>query len=64
MPRVDIDLFGEIAVSEAEIGLWLAVVAHLAPESWRAAWYVRAYNVAEKIRAAKQAGAWPPSDGA
>lgn len=51
------DLFGEIPVTEDEIVQWVAAVAPrwLTPErSFRG--YVNAYNVPDKIRAAKLAG--------
>ena len=57
---VSLDLFGQIAVSQADLELWVRVVVRLDPGSWRIAWYVRAYDVAGKIQAAKAAGQWPP----
>ena len=54
------DLFGEIAVSRADLELWITIVARLPPESPRRAAYARAWNVPEKIQAAKAAGCWPP----
>lgn len=54
------DLFGEIVVTLAEIELWITTVARLPPESPRRAAYARAWNVTEKVRAAKAAGCWPP----
>lgn len=54
------DLFGEVPVSEADIELWLECVCRLSLDSWRIAWYVKAYAVIDKIRAAKRAGQWPP----
>lgn len=51
------DLFGEIPVTEDDVFDWVAAVAPrwLEPErSFRG--YVRAYNVPDKIRAAKLAG--------
>lgn len=48
------DLFGEIPVLESELRLWVSIISPrwLSPEhSYRH--YVRAYNVADKIRAAK-----------
>lgn len=54
------DLFGQIAVTEADIALWVCAEVRLDPGSWRVAWYVRAYDVIGKIRTAKAAGQWPP----
>jgi len=54
------DLFGEIPVTWDEIWLWVEEVAGLPRDSWRAANYIRWWNVPEKIRAAKLSGEWPP----
>ena len=54
------DLFGQIAVSQADVELWVQAVCRLPVDSWRVAWYVKAYAVIEKIAAAKAAGRWPP----
>lgn len=63
-PREDVeeapDLFGEIAVTWEDVRLWLAHVAGIDPDSWRALCYLRAWNVADKIRHAKARGEWPP----
>lgn len=48
-----VDLFNEIPVSQPEIDAWLREVARLDPASPRSAWYVKAYNVPDKIRAEK-----------
>lgn len=45
------DLFGEVPVSVDEVRLWCVVVAHLAPDSPRLAYYVRAWRVVEKVQA-------------
>lgn len=52
------DLFGEVPVSVDDVRVWLRAVAGISPSSPRAAAYVRNYNVVEKIRAAKLAGAF------
>ena len=54
------DLFGEIPVTWDEVWLWVEMVAGLPRDSWRAANYVRWWNVPEKIRWAKLSGDWPP----
>lgn len=54
--RAAFDLFGEIAVTEAEVFAWCRALAGLAPDSPRLAWYVHAYAVVEKIQQAKAAG--------
>lgn len=50
------DLFGQVPVSRADIDRWVEAVARLTPGTARAAWYVQAYDVPGKIRAAKLAG--------
>lgn len=54
-------LFGfEQPVSADDIALWCTVVApRISPERRTA--YVKNYNVASKIIAAKNSGKWPPS---
>lgn len=52
------DLFGEVPVSLEDVAHWLRCVPQMDPTSKRAAWYARAYNVPEKIKAAKLSGAW------
>jgi hypothetical protein len=56
------DLFGEIPVSARDVESWLDHLPQLSASAWRRAAYARSYNVVEKIRAAKAAGTWPPSD--
>ena len=50
------DLFGEIPVTVEELIAWCEAVPRISASSWRFAWYVRAWDVAEKIRQAKAAG--------
>ena len=50
------DLFGEIPVTHQEIDAWLRAVPRIEPGTARAAHYVEAWGVVEKIRAAKRAG--------
>jgi hypothetical protein len=50
------DLFGEIIVTRADIAAWLVSVPHIDPDSPRAAAYVRGWDVAGKVRAAKALG--------
>lgn len=53
------DLFGEIPVTTDEVEIWIDVVP-----GWprtlesRRRYYAQAWNVAEKIRAAKASGFW------
>lgn len=60
---MDPDLFGEIAVSQDDVELWLNAVTNLSGSPWRRVAYAQAWNVVEKVRAAKAAGQWPPSKG-
>ncbi len=50
------DLFGEVPITHADIAAWLQAVPRIKPDSPRAAWYVKAYSVTEKVRAAKLSG--------
>lgn len=50
------DLFGEVVITQQDIRAWLMCVAGLDPEGYRAANYIRGYNVPDKIRRAKLAG--------
>lgn len=55
-------LFGTASVTPDDLAEWLRVVAPRIPDR-RAAQYLRNYNVAEKIAAAKLSGNWPPRAG-
>lgn len=50
------DLFGEIPVYRQDIDAWLRAVPRIEPGTKRAAHYVEAWAVVEKIKAAKLAG--------
>jgi hypothetical protein len=52
------DLFGEIPVTWPEVWLWVETVPHIPRESWRAAYYLKCWNVPDKIRAAKLNGTY------
>ena len=47
------ELFGQAPATHQDVAAWLVSVARMDPGSPRAAWYVKAYGVAEKIAAAK-----------
>lgn len=52
-----VDLFGDVPVTLPEIEAWRASLARLAGLSdFRAKWYLKNWDVAGKIRAAKLAG--------
>ena len=50
------DLFGEIIVTRADVAAWLVSVPRIDPDSPRAAAYIRGWDVAGKVRAAKARG--------
>ena len=52
------DLFGEVPVTWPEINAWLEAVPGIPRDSWRAAPYIRGYNVAGKVAATKLAGTY------
>jgi hypothetical protein len=52
------DLFGEIPVTHDDIARWCEQVRYSTPTQWRHDWYVKNWNVAEKIRQEKLSGAW------
>jgi hypothetical protein len=52
------DLFGEIPVTWADVDAWCLAVAGLDADSWRRSYYIRHWNVVEKIRQAKALGAF------
>lgn len=45
----------EVPVSETEVQAWLDTIPNLSASTWRREAYRKAYNVEDKIRAAKQA---------
>lgn len=51
-----VDLFGEVPVYHHDIDAWLRAVPRLEPGTPRAAHYVQAWRVVDKIKAAKLAG--------
>lgn len=51
-----IDLFGETPVTWDEVHEWVDRVAAISPTPWRREWYIKNWNIIEKIRAAKHAG--------
>jgi len=52
-------LFDEIPVSKSEIQAWLDNIPNFSASTFRREAYRKAYNVEDKIRAAKKAAAWP-----
>lgn len=50
------DLFGQIIVTIQDVRDWLRAVPKIDPDSHRAAHYVKAYSVVDKIRQAKKSG--------
>lgn len=58
---MSLPLFDKIAVSESDVKAWLDAVPNLSALPSRRETYRRAYNVEDKIRAAKAIGLWPRS---
>lgn len=52
-------LFDELPVTQQDIEDWLDTIPNLSRAEFRRAAYAKAYNVPDKIRAAKLAGSWP-----
>ena len=52
---MSLSLFKDYPVTEAEVQEWLDQVPNLSAARWRREAYRKAYNVEEKIRAAKMA---------
>jgi hypothetical protein len=52
------DLFGEVPVLWCEVEAWVFALVGLSRDSWRWNYYVRYWNVAEKIRMAKIDGTY------
>lgn len=50
------DLFGEIPVTWSEVIAWAEAVGGVPASSWRLAWYLRWWNVPEKVAQAKRSG--------
>lgn len=50
------DLFGQVPVTVQDVRAWLAAVPRIDPDGPRAAHYVRAYGVVDKIARAKLDG--------
>lgn len=53
-------LFDDCPVTEQDIELWLDTIPNLSALPSRRQAYRKAYGIEDKIRAAKQAGDWPP----
>lgn len=59
-----VDLFGEVPVSWEEVYTWTETVAGISRHSWRAAWYIRHWDVPGKVareKRARQLRYWEPS---
>lgn len=56
-PHPVLDLFGEIPITWPEVAAWTLAVAGIAADSWRWGYYVRGWNVPEKIRQARSSRA-------
>lgn len=54
-PNPAFDLFGEVPVTWPEVEAWVKQTVGLEPGSPRYEWYVRGWNVPDKVREAKMA---------
>lgn len=52
------DLFGEVSVTWDEIREWVRAVPKIDPDSAYGEYYIRAWNVKEKVRRAKENGTY------
>lgn len=50
------DLFGDVAVTQADIYLWCEVIPKIKNDSWRLDFYVKNWDVVNKIKWAKISG--------
>lgn len=55
-----LDLFDGVRVTWPEVRAWVAAIAPHCADGPRFEFYVRGWDVAAKVRAAKLAGHWPP----
>lgn len=55
-----IDLFGEVPVTDQEVEMWIAVVAPRWYGSRRMPFYIRDWNIKQKVASAKLAGMFDP----
>lgn len=58
-----LDLFGEVPITFDDLRAWVAAMTRLDPDSSRAEWYIKNWNVADKVRAAKLAGTFEATIG-
>lgn len=50
------DLFGEVVVTHDDVIAWCKAVPKIEPTSWRFNWYVKNWDVVNKIRWHKRKG--------
>lgn len=53
-----IDLFGEVPVTLADLDAWCDHLGKYWPCEWRKEWYIKCWNVADKVRGAKLDGSF------
>lgn len=58
MPPMKQDLFNEVPVTWEEVRAWVRAVPKLDPDTAFAEYYIKAWNVPDKIRRAKMNGTY------
>lgn len=53
-----VDLFGEIPVTLDDIDAWCDRISQHWPSAWRKDWYIKNWNVADKVRQGKLNGSF------
>ena len=56
MRPMPLDLFGQVIITTQDLDTWLIAVPKMRPGTRRAAWYLKAYDVVQKITQAKLSG--------
>ena len=59
LPPHSVDLFGEYSVSANDVVYWLETVPKIPRDSPRASYYIKNWDVINKIRFAKKNGTFP-----
>jgi hypothetical protein len=53
-----IDLFGEVPVTLHDLDMWCDYIGKAWPSEWRKEWYIKNWNVADKVRRGKLDGSF------
>lgn len=52
------DLFGEVPVTLTDLNIWCDHLGKHWPAEWRKEWYIKNWNVADKVRQSKLDGSF------